>query len=52
MNKGKNNSYLITGIILLGVGLIIGFDFIIGKIMPLILAVVGAYLIWMYYHEK
>lgn len=52
MNNTKNNSYLITGIILLAVGLMIGFDFIVGKIMPLILAVVGAYLIWMYYHKK
>ncbi len=52
MNKTRNNSYLITGIILLGVGLMIGFDFIIGKILPVMLAAVGAYLIWMYYHEK
>ena len=52
MAKQRDKSKLITGLILLGVGLIIGFDFIVGKIVPLILAVVGFYLIWMYYHKK
>ncbi len=52
MAKQRDKSKLITGLILLGVGLIIGFDFIVGKIVPVILAAVGIYMLYKYYKEK
>lgn len=52
MVKKKDKSKLITGLILLVVGLIIGFDFIVGKIIPVILVAVGIYMLYNYYKEN